>query len=95
VAHKFSDAWFKNSKGDWALGAWPNAPLITWAVAAMVNRVASGTVATLAGAVAYGALFVWAWLELFKGVNYFRRLLGAIVLAYLLFSAVKHGYFGP
>jgi hypothetical protein len=31
-------------------------------------------------AVAYGSLFTWAWLELFQGVNYFRRSLGLLVL---------------
>ncbi|HEY9908282.1 MAG TPA: hypothetical protein V6D18_11845 [Thermosynechococcaceae cyanobacterium] len=29
---------------------------------------------------AFGSLFTWAWLELFQGVNYFRRSLGLIVL---------------
>jgi hypothetical protein len=31
-------------------------------------------------ALAFGSLFTWAWLELFQGVNYFRRALGLGVL---------------
>lgn len=34
--------------------------------------------------VAFGALFTWAWQELFEGVNYFRRSLGLIGLITLI-----------
>jgi len=34
--------------------------------------------------VAFGALFTWAWLEIFDGANWFRRLLGITVMAVLL-----------
>lgn len=34
--------------------------------------------------IAYGAWFTWAWLELFEGVNAFRKLLGGMVMAALL-----------
>ena len=94
MSRKLFDAWFKNNKGDLALAARPNSPIITWAAAVVIGWLTNGKVESLAGAVGYGALFVWSWLELFQGVNYFRRSLGAVVLIYILFNAVKHGYFG-
>ncbi len=36
--------------------------------------------------VANGSLFTWAWMELFQGVNYFRRSLGLIVLIGIITS---------
>jgi hypothetical protein len=34
-------------------------------------------------------LFIWAIQELFQGVNYFRRGLGAIVLIWLMVSKIQ------
>nr|WP_223805582.1 hypothetical protein [Pseudanabaena sp. UWO310] len=42
--------------------------------------VTTGKVNSGLSLLAFGALFTWAWLELFDGVNYFRRLLGLLVL---------------
>jgi hypothetical protein len=49
-----------------------------------------GELAGIATAIGRGALFTWAWLELFQGINYFRRALGAIVLIATVWSTVKH-----
>jgi hypothetical protein len=38
--------------------------------------------------IAFGAIFTWAWLELFDGVNYFRRALGATVLIGVIASRI-------
>jgi hypothetical protein len=40
-------------------------------------------------AIAFGSLFTWAWLELFQGVNYFRRALGFIVLLFAIASRLS------
>lgn len=53
----------------------------------------SGHWSTLAQVLSYGALFTWAWLELFEGVNYFRRALGLTVLLVVILSAVMHNHF--
>jgi hypothetical protein len=81
---------FKNDKGEWALGAKPNLPLITWLVMLLLAQVLSGDVSKLASVIGRGALFTWAWLELFQGVNYFRRALGAIVIVFTVWTTVQH-----
>lgn len=62
----------------------PNLLLIGFFAAWLVGRFATtGSVARTAGIVAHGCLALWAADELLRGVNPFRRMLGAAVLAYL------------
>ncbi len=63
---------------------WPNPPLWVFLVASVVRRVADERISNGAGFFATVALATWALLELLKGVNPFRRILGAVVLAGLL-----------
>lgn len=70
----------------------PNVWLIAWAVMDVASIFApykkiSG-ITWLLGAV---ALTVWALLELFKGVNYFRRILGLVVLIVIMVSLFNVG----
>jgi len=62
----------------------PNPPLLTafagWGVAA----VAGGTVHDVGRAVFTVSLSVWAWEEAVDGVNWFRRLLGAGALVWIV-----------
>jgi hypothetical protein len=39
--------------------------------------------------VANGSLFTWAWLELFQGVNYFRRAIGLGVFIAIIVSRIQ------
>jgi len=64
----------------------PNAPLVVFLVATVVRVVVSpsgavGTAVSIVGAV---ALVWWAGDEIVRGVNPFRRLLGAVVLVGLV-----------
>ena len=61
----------------------PNPPLVVFLAAAIVRRVfdLEGTAATVVGVVATGSLLVWAADEVLRGVNPFRRALGAVVAA--------------
>ena len=63
----------------------PNAPLILAFVSGLVAHHSHGHEHAYAQAVSYLALAIWAYLELFHGVNAFRRLLG---LAYTISTAV-------
>lgn len=76
---------FKNSKGDVVLFQWPNPPIITWGMARVLAWVTSGNLKEFFNLLAFGALFTWAWLEIFQGANYFRRLLGLLVLVITLY----------
>jgi hypothetical protein len=64
---------------------WPNIPLWIWIAASAVNWLANpggrwGTALSVAGTV---ALAVWAVGEIFRGVNPWRRILGAVVLIFV------------
>ncbi|MEH2168603.1 MAG: hypothetical protein V7K41_18495 [Nostoc sp.] len=79
------DKTFRDSNGKIVLGEMPNPPLILWIVASLLTLVfTTGKINTLLDILANGALFTWAWLELFQGVNYFRRALGLAVLIGLI-----------
>jgi hypothetical protein len=74
---------FENREtGRITIAQWPNAPLWLWIVATAVDRVTGAGL----GLVADVGLGVWAVLEVVKGVNPFRRLLGAGALVSLALS---------
>lgn len=64
----------------------PNAPLILAFASGLLAQHSHGREHSYAQAVSYLAMAIWAYLELFHGVNTFRRLLG---LAYTI-STVVH-----
>jgi hypothetical protein len=75
------DKIFRDSDGKIVVAQMPNLPLIVWIAASLLKLVfTTGVGNTVLDAVAFGSLFTWAWLELFQGVNYFRRALGLGVL---------------
>jgi hypothetical protein len=77
------DLWRRGQEGwprRFVLIQLPNAPLLVALGGGVVARVTDGTVHDVAAVVATLALAVWAVQEVFQGVNWFRRLLGAVVL---------------
>ncbi|MFN6571795.1 hypothetical protein [Dendronalium sp. ChiSLP03b] len=75
------DKTFRDSNGNIVIAQMPNPPLIVWIVTSLLALIfTNGTINTVLNVVADGSLFTWAWLELFQGVNYFRRALGLAVL---------------
>ncbi|MGZ4275814.1 MAG: hypothetical protein ACXVFK_04040 [Solirubrobacteraceae bacterium] len=66
------------------LAQWPNPPLWVALAAAVVGRLTSGRVHDYATGVFLVALAVWAYLEATGGANWFRRLLGAGFLVYVV-----------
>ena len=79
---RVSDGWPRG----FAIAQFPNAPLLVafagWGLAAA----AAGTAHDVGRAVFTVGLAVWAWQEAASGVNWFRRLLGAGVLVWLVVS---------
>jgi len=63
----------------------PNAPLIVAFASGLVAHHSHGGEHAYAQAVSYLAMAIWAYLELFGGVNGFRRLLG---LTYTISTAI-------
>ncbi len=85
----FVDRVYKDKNGKVVIVQFPNLPIITWFVCALITKLLSGSsISPLVSFVGTGALFTWAWLELFDGVAYLRRLLGLMVLLSLLYSHV-------
>src|SRR4028118_281626 len=78
------DRTFRDSEGKIVIAQMPNLPLLVGLTATVLPfLLPSGKIQTALDLVAFGALFTWAWQELFEGVNYFRRALGLIVLVSL------------
>jgi hypothetical protein len=89
MTNTFFDKAFRDDDGAIVIAQPPNLPIIIWAGASMLKLIApSDQVRSGLDFLAFGALFTWAWLELFEGVNYFRRTLGLVVLISLLGSKV-------
>ena len=83
------DKTFRDSNGNIVIAQMPNPPLILWIGAILLTLVfPSGKINTVLDVLATGSLFTWAWLELFQGVNYFRRALGLVALIGLIASKI-------
>jgi len=81
------DKIFRDSDGNIVVAQMPNLPIIVWVTASLLKLVfPTGEINTGLDALAFGSLFTWAWLELFQGVNYFRRALGLGVLIGVMVS---------
>jgi hypothetical protein len=79
---------FKTSDGKMVVGEKPNAPIIIAAAFYFVSWMINGDIAIILGWIGRIALLYWAYLEIFKGVNNFRRLLGAAVAAAIIVKLV-------
>lgn len=75
----------------YTVGQFPNPPLWVALAALLVGRLTNegSTVNDLARAVFYVALTVWAYEELAKGVNGFRRSLGAVALVLIVIAIAR------
>lgn len=79
------DRTFRDSEGNIVIAQPPNLPVLVGVAATFFRFVLpGGELQTVFGLIAFGALFTWAWQELFEGVNYFRRALGLIGLVSLV-----------
>lgn len=80
---------WKDSKGHVVIFQWPNTILWCWIVFTLLTKVfTDGSANRIFETLAFGSLFVWGWLELTDGVNYFRRILGLIMLIIIVRSHV-------
>ncbi|MEY9929829.1 hypothetical protein ABH926_004469 [Catenulispora sp. GP43] len=81
-----SRGFWRDADGKVVIAQAPNIPLIGWLVFAALAWISGGHWRSGAGFVSSAFLFTWAYLELTQGVNYFRRLLGLVVLAVVVGS---------
>ncbi len=74
-------------KQNFVLFQTPNLPLVVGLLASILAKILPyGQLNFIAALIAFGALFTWGWLELFSGVNVFRRALGLAVLIWIIVS---------
>ena len=79
------DRTFRDHEGKIVIAQMPNLPLLVGLAATLLQLILpNSALKTGVDLVAFGALFTWAWQELFEGVNYFRRALGLVVLVGLI-----------
>ncbi|MDB5170654.1 MAG: hypothetical protein JWO35_348 [Candidatus Saccharibacteria bacterium] len=86
------DRIWKDRNGKIVIFQMPNVWLLLWAALATASIfVPRGTAQDVLYWSSSALLVVWALLELFKGVNYFRRALGLVILAITIAGAVGFG----
>jgi hypothetical protein len=79
------DRTFRDREGNIVIAQMPNLPILIGLTAILLKfLLPSGNLQTAFSLIGFGALFTWAWQELFDGVNYFRRALGLIGLVSLI-----------
>lgn len=77
------EQWFRTESGEIVIAQFPNWPLILWAIAVLLERIAPKDPAILPqilSVTGFLALAYWSWLEITAGVNPFRKGLGIVVL---------------
>ncbi|WP_254567005.1 hypothetical protein [Oscillatoria sp. HE19RPO] len=80
---------FRDDEGNIVIVQPPNLPVLVATTTTLLTLVVPrGTLHTGLDAIAFGSWFTWAWLEIFDGVNYFRRALGLFVLIAIIASRV-------
>jgi hypothetical protein len=82
------DKFWRDDHGRVVIWQTPNAPLIAWVVLTLISLFLNGAVSSFFSWAGIVAMFIWALLEIFKGVNYFRRTLGAVVFIMMLLSII-------
>jgi hypothetical protein len=88
----FFDKIWKDKQGRIVIYQRPNIWLIAWAVLDVVAIFAPGRkISEYAWTAGAAALIIWCLLEIIRGVNYFRRALGLIVLAMMVATFFKIG----
>ena len=86
------DLWneiWKDKKGRVVIWQMPNAYLWAWLGLTALSLFFTGTMANVLTGTGSVVLIGWSILEITKGVNYFRRALGLVVLILAVMSLIK------
>lgn len=87
--HNFWDKIWRDREGHIVIWQMPNVWLIAWAVVTTLSIFFSGVVSDVFFWAGSALLVLWSLLEIFKGADHFRRLLGLAVLAYAVASMLN------
>lgn len=76
---------FRNSEGQITIWQWPNVPLWGWIIFKVLGLIdTTPALRSGFGKISTAFIFTWAFLEIADGDNYFRRLLGAVVMLLII-----------
>ncbi|MFA5135737.1 MAG: hypothetical protein WC505_08215 [Patescibacteria group bacterium] len=74
-------SFFKDRHGKWAVVQFPNTLLLTWLMLIVIGVfVHDNSLKTSVDQLKNTVLFAWAYLEFAKGISYFRRVLGGVIM---------------
>jgi hypothetical protein len=80
----------RDRNGNITLWQTPNIPIIGWFVCLVSSHfIPAGVMKAGFASLSTAFLFTWAYLEITGGASYFRRVLGAVVLASVLMSFLR------
>lgn len=74
--------------GNVVIGQPANLPIMVGVLAALLTVVIPGVGRLVVGLIAFGALFTWAWLEIFDGTTPLRRVTGGLFIVALVTLSV-------
>lgn len=81
----FSQKFWEDRYGNFVVWQKPNIWLWAWIILVFINLfVPNGVFHKIIGVLSLVSLIIWATLEVYSGVNYFRRTVGLLVLLLLL-----------
>ena len=83
----FGDRFWLDKDGNLSILQKPNTPILVW-VASVAIQILLGVgnpISEVSKAIGSISLVIWAILEVYSGVSYFRKLLGAFVLILMAF----------
>lgn len=81
-----TDRIFKDKQGKVVVIQKPSLLLYLWLITMLLNKLFSGSVSTFLSVLSFGLIFTWAWLEITKGDSLFRRIIGFVVLFFILYG---------
>jgi len=84
------DLFWKDDGGRVVIWQFPNGFLIGWAVLTVLSLIFNGHVADVLSWLASVSLIIWSVLEITKGADYFRRILGLVVFIAAIMSLLKN-----
>ena len=82
---------FCNEEGKLTIAQVPNLPIIMAIIFAALGLIPNlnSDLQVLFSFLATSFLFVWSYLEITHGVNYFRRALGTAVMLFIIIKVIK------
>ncbi len=81
------ERFFKDKDGKWAVFQFPNTLLFVWVgITVLLWVLGSGVIVDVMRLIQTIVLVAWASIELIDGDSNFRRVLGAIVLIFIIFG---------